>query len=76
MELKEYLQRTGIKQKALADMLNISHKTLWTLLRRIPDPHLSLASSIVKITGNMVGYEDLLPLKKDKPKKVKRSKKE
>lgn len=71
MELREYFLKTGIKRQVVADMLDISRKTLWAMERRLHNPSLTLAYAVVKITGGLVTYEDLLPINKKKIKNVK-----
>jgi len=63
MELKEYLESNGIKQKYFAEKVGISPQSLSDLVNKKTAPRQKTAQKIVKLTNGEVTFEDLFKKK-------------
>lgn len=60
MDLRAYLKKTGIKQRALARELGIAEPHMSRLVNRKGSPSLDLALRIARATDNKVKPTDLM----------------
>ena len=69
MKLDEYLFRTRMLQKELALKCNCHWLTMSRIVNRKQRPSLRVAHAIVRETGGIVTYDDLMNNREPEPKK-------
>lgn len=64
MDLKKYVESTGLQKKAFAHMLGISVFALSNYMHRRRTPTLQIADRIIEVTNGKVTIKDLLVMSK------------